>query len=219
MSDAGNTVSERQYFGYCLVGFDSFLDFRTVEFSEQLQDAHVCDSCGAVPGEVMLLPCMHTTCKFCYVSRWTGNHHITICAVDKQQFYEQLRWSVVKDMLYPRTVRCPNTSYGCNHTCTLQELGTHFPKCQFVWTVCCLCGSRTPFVELPDHYVACRSLLPCAGATFAKYKQLVQDLTNATKEVEDVAEKSSEGAVLRQKIDSMFEVLEKLRVQVGNASI
>lgn len=220
MSHAGNSLSESQYFGYCLVDFNSSLDFRTVEFQERVPDGHVCDSCGVVSGEVKLLPCMHVSCKRCSCAtvRKGGDKYTMTCAVDKKVFEEMSGFSVVKEKLYDRRVRCPSTSDGCNHTCTLRELEAHFHKCQFFWTVCSLCGVRLLFKKLPEHYAECRSLLSSAAATFAKSKQLIQHLANATKEVEEAVTKNSgDAGVFRKKMDSVLEVLEKLRVQVGDA--
>lgn len=221
MNGAGNCGSESQYFSYCLVGFGSFLDFKTIEFSKQLPDAHICDNCGAVSGQVTLLPCMHVTCKRCCLTKYNSSACITetTCALDKNVFHENLPTKDVRHRVNERTVRCPNSAHGCNHTCTLRELGDHFPQCKFLWTNCSLCGTRIPFQKLPDHYAYGRSLLPSAATALAKSKQLIQDLTNATKEVEEaVTEKSRDQPELRQKMDSVLEVLGKLRVQVENAN-
>lgn len=219
MSDAGNSAGDSEFYGYFLVGFNSFLDFRTIEFRERLPDAHVCDNCGAVSGEVqLLLPCMHVSCSRCGVRKYDSLNRCYIkCAVDKTNSWTTSEWNNVKDVLYRKTVRCPNTSFGCNHTCTLRDLETHFPMCQFSKTVCSICGISIQFGQLAHHYAGCRAIFSSVAATLTKSKQLLEDLTNAKKEVEEVVagNPSDEGA-LRRKVNSILEVLRRLQIQVPN---
>lgn len=220
MSDAGNSASDSEFYGYFLVGFNSFLDFRTIEFRERLPDAHVCDNCGAVSGEVqLLLPCMHVSCSRCGARKYdlTSKTYYTMCAVDNAPCWTNSTWNNVKDSLYRKTVRCPNASFGCNHTCTLKDLEIHFPTCQFCKTVCSICGIPIQFGKLSRHYAGCRAIFSSVAATFTKSKQLLEDLTNAKKEVEEVVagNPSDEGA-LRRKVNSMLEVVQRLQTKVPN---
>ncbi|XP_077546328.1 uncharacterized protein LOC144158984 [Haemaphysalis longicornis] len=218
MSDAGNSAGDSEFYGYFLVGFNSFLDFRTIEFRERLPDAHVCDNCGAVSGEVqLLLPCMHVSCSRCVVRKMQNGCYYITCAVDNTASRNNSEWNNVKDVLYRKAVRCPNTSFGCNHTCTLKDLETHFPVCQFSKTVCSICGIPIQFGQLAHHYAGCRAIFFSVAAAFTKSKQLLEDLTNAKKEVEEVVagNPSDEGA-LRRKVNSMLDVLQRLQIQVPN---
>lgn len=211
-------MTQRQYYSYCLVGFDSYLDFRTVEFQGRLPAAYVCDSCGAVAATKMLLPCMHVSCLLCRSrKRGTNNKFAIGCGSCKNVFLEDNVGSVasVKDHILWKVVRCPEASKGCKFTCTLRDLQKHFPQCEYLDTVCSLCNGSVKSKELPKHYAACRTVFTSGARASAESTRLLEDLRNAKKEVEEaMARGSSDGGALREKTASMLEVLERLRIQV-----
>lgn len=211
-------MTQGQYYSYCLVGFDSYLDFRTVEFQERVPGAYVCDSCGAVVGKKHLLPCMHVSCLLCRSRESGTNYKFVIgCGRCKNTFLEDKIGSAacVKDGILARVVRCPEASKGCNFTCKLSDLEKHFRQCEYLDTVCTLCNGSVKSKELPKHYAACRTVFTSGARASAESTRLLEDLRNAKKEVEEaMARGSSDEGALREKTASMLEVLERLRIQM-----
>lgn len=213
----GRTICGR-YYSYCLVGFDSYLDFKTVEFQERLPDAYICDSCGAVGAERLLLPCMHVSCLLC-AQRHAGRSGWTIkCRSCNKVWTEDsvIRVACGKESLLTRSVRCPKASKGCDFVAALSSLKAHIRHCEYLHTVCSLCNTRVKFKELSEHYAACRTAFTSAVTASAESKRLLEDLANVKKEVEEaMAGGSSDEGTLRDKTASMLEVLERVRIQLA----
>ncbi|KAH9384428.1 hypothetical protein HPB48_026435 [Haemaphysalis longicornis] len=211
----GAGSGDRRYYAYCLVGFESFLDSRTVEFLERLPDVQVCDGCGAVPSKPAVLPCMHTSCLRCSASSYLHK-----CPVDGREFRSG-QFQVLdtgKNELMAKMVRCLCASEGCGYTGPLSVLGNHFPRgCDFARTICSRCGARFLFKELSKHYTTCNTRASSASLKSAKFKRLYEDLANAKKELEEAVSRiSNDEGLPRMSVSSMLEAVERLKAELGD---
>lgn len=207
-------MGDQKFHAYVLVCFGNFLDWKIVEFLDRLPDGQVCDGCGVVAAKPAVLPCMHTSCLSCNIGRYGGYK----CTVHKQEFSRR-QLTVIEtatDELLKRNVRCLSASNGCNFTGPLGTLGNHFPlKCDFAHTICSFCGSRTPFKGLRDHYVACRATTDSAPTLSANFKRLLEDLSNAKKELEAVSQSSGDDGAARANVNYVLLAVDRLRAELG----
>lgn len=205
-------MADCKYYAYCLVGFGSYLDWKIVEFLERLPDTLVCNGCGIVSANSAVLPCMHVSCLHCNESK---------CVVDKRNHCGKMTaiQTTVAELL-SKQVRCLCSSEGCEYIGTLDRLGYHYPRrCDFARIVCSCCGARIPFKQLAGHYVACQTAANFVIATSAKVKRLLEDLSNAKKELEvAVASGSKDDSLPRASVTSMLEAVERLNAELGDCA-
>lgn len=205
-------MADSKYYAYCLVGFGSYLDWKIVEFLERLPDTIVCNGCGIVSAKASVLPCMHVSCLHCDERK---------CAVDQRIHYGIMTAiQTAGEALLSKQVRCLCSSEGCAYIGTLNGLGYHYPRqCDFARIVCSCCGARIPFKELSGHYADCQTASKSVIATSAKLKRLLEDLSNAKKELEGaVARGSNDDSLPRASITSMLEAVERLNAEVGDGA-
>lgn len=204
-------MADSKNYAYCLVGFGSYLDWRIVEFLERLPDAIVCNGCGIVSAKASVLPCMHVSCLHCDELK---------CAVDQRSHFGRTSLQSARVALLSRQVRCLCSSQGCEYIGTLDKLDYHYPRqCDFARIVCSCCGARIPFKQLAGHYAACQTAASLVIATSAKVKRLLEDLSNAKKELEvAVASGSKDDSLPRASVTSMLEAVERLNAELGDGA-
>ncbi|KAH7932469.1 hypothetical protein HPB52_025066 [Rhipicephalus sanguineus] len=130
-----------------LIGFESPLRDRYVDFAQPLFDIRVCSGCGVLPHKAVELPCRHILCLCC-----RGKHLIETTgptggddtsgeqAIPKVLCPEDWTLRSASD-LRPRVLRvgrvrrqvayCLNSVLGCSFTAELRDVEKHYPTCRY----------------------------------------------------------------------------------------
>ncbi|KAH9364279.1 hypothetical protein HPB48_008483 [Haemaphysalis longicornis] len=143
-----------------LVGVDESLDWRPLEFVDEIPQALVCTLCGVIPGFLeKILPCCHVFCPACY-EKITQRERI--CPVDRRPFLSDAVESLGSSGagLKELRVRCPNSARGCTFVNKLSKLKHHFlEQCRLGEVQCPQCEMTMPQTEALDH-----NLQHCSGS-------------------------------------------------------
>ncbi|KAF8307008.1 hypothetical protein DL93DRAFT_2150429 [Clavulina sp. PMI_390] len=96
-----------------------------------------CICCMPFTNPTTTTTCNHTFCKDCITAALTFNAE---CPVDRRALSEPdlvPAGTIVRNLVDELVVKCPNSTYGCTHTCQRQLLGNHLSsECLFISSQC-----------------------------------------------------------------------------------
>lgn len=206
----------RQTFSYRVCGFGDHTEWKTVEFMDEIDEEQVCNWCGVVSAELVVLPCLHVVCEECRTVVYQFSP--TVCRIDKQALISDTKVTgdALKQALGRRTVRCVNVGRGCHHTDCLWSLTNHLrDSCAFYLKECPKCDDAVVLKDLVSHSKKCKGV---AGVFLrsADAQSLLEDMGNARNELEHRF--SSTRSNVRDAVGVITEQLEILRCQLTASS-
>ncbi|XP_040072074.1 uncharacterized protein LOC120844378 [Ixodes scapularis] len=163
------------------------LDWRPLCFEHPLPFDQVCQVCGVLCNERVVLPCSHTLCNVCFESSVNQG---CVCPLDTANFdkdaVDKLR--LRPGQLLKLSVSCWNAEHGCNFVGPVSELLDHFEKeCTHHRASCPKCHQDVPRTGLVQHCV--QDCDPTQGAEALQPRvtlqgvQLRQSLEKASAEI------------------------------------
>ncbi|KAH9365719.1 hypothetical protein HPB48_009620 [Haemaphysalis longicornis] len=172
-------MSDAQRYRYRVQGFGVHVDYRVIEFLDDVEDVCVCSYCGVVSQRSYVFTCLHVACFLCK-SKFPDD----MCHIDKK------RHSLVVQKKYfgtvnAKKVRCLNTDSGCNFTGPLGELNDHLISCDFYLTTCQKCEAAVVFKDMTEHYPQCKGRgVDTVVLAASDARSLLEDFGNAHNELQ-----------------------------------
>lgn len=114
-----------------LIGFESPIRGRCVQFAQPLSGIAVCSGCRALPDEAMLLPCSHVLCLACYDDYMVET--TVRCPEDWAPCSAFHLWPMRLDLEQVRgeIAFCVNSWFGCPFKAELRDVEQHYATCRY----------------------------------------------------------------------------------------
>ncbi|KAH7975750.1 hypothetical protein HPB52_004670 [Rhipicephalus sanguineus] len=164
------------------------VNWRPTRFVDKVPRSRLCGLCLMIPGEIVLLPCLHALCPSCY----TGNYRSagTTCPFDQEPFDEAecVRYDLPTRQADMMRVHCWNEDHGCDFEGPMQGMLKHYEKeCTFHTAGCSRCGEGVLHRDMATHYlVGCGVAVSQARTENASSEPAALSLEDASAALEEV---------------------------------
>lgn len=200
---------------YRVAGFGTHVDYKVVDFIDDVEDVYVCSFCGVVGTYPNILSCLHVACSSCKSKLVNG-----VCLIDKKTYFlcTTVEYRHKDPYLREKKVRCLNADSGCSFTGPLSTLDGHLTSsCDFYVTTCFECAGAIVFKDMTNHHIQCKGRgSDTVVLTAADARSLLEDFGNARNELERALDSANTDCrdELRAAVASLSEQLARLRSQL-----
>lgn len=205
----------RQRFPYRVCGFGEHVEWKIVDFLEDLDDVQVCNWCGVVSAKAAVLSCLHLVCEECHAIAYA--EVAPVCWIDQQTLSskQELAKSPLNNTLHYKKVRCLKADSGCDYTGSISDLNEHLRwSCDFYFKECSRCERAVVLKDFVSHYKACKGL----EGVFVRgvdVLSLIDDIKNTRRELEQVSALTT--SEVGDAVALLTDQLETLQVQLTNS--
>lgn len=199
---------------YRVTGFGQHVEFKVLEFLDEVKKPQVCSFCGVIDAKPWFLQvCKHTICTLCFSIKRTKK-----CPVDELPICAYQFYYVFPITVDTKKVRCPYAGSGCGFTGKLDDLNEHLNcTCDFYLLTCTKCEGAFVFKDMMKHYPYCEGRSDeLVGPAAADARSLLKDFGDTRNKLERALNSTTDSFdELKAAVASIGEQFERLQSQLA----